>query len=233
MTDLPPSPEERDEDLAITAEYVLGLLEPAEVTAFEERLALDPEFRALVAAWSEDFATLLEATPAEAPPPRVEAALMRRLFPEERQSWLRRLGILPAILGGLASALLVIWVSNLGLLQPQPPAFAAAMESEDDSLVVLASVSADAAAIDVERTAGQAAEGRSLELWLIPEGEDPISLGVLPDEPVGRIAVPEALRARVVAGALLALTDEPLGGSPDGRPSGPPVAAGPVVAVDA
>jgi anti-sigma-K factor RskA len=64
--------------------------------------------------------------------------------------------------------------------------------------------------------------GRSLELWAVPTSGAPRSLGVLPG---GSGTV--ALRGKVLAGAdTLAVTLEPAGGSPTGKPTGPIVYAG-------
>jgi anti-sigma-K factor RskA len=64
--------------------------------------------------------------------------------------------------------------------------------------------------------------GRSLELWAVPTSGAPRSLGVLPG---GSGTV--ALRGKVLAGAdTLAVTIEPAGGSPTGKPTGPIVYAG-------
>ena len=52
-----------EDDRALAAEYVLGLLDPPEARAVEARLAADPALRAHVAAWSEDLAALALAAP--------------------------------------------------------------------------------------------------------------------------------------------------------------------------
>jgi len=221
--------EEREDDTAVAAEYVLGLLEPAELAAFESRLEIDPDFRALVALWTEDLAALALAIPETVPPARIEAALMRRLFPEQAQPFWRRLGILPAILGGLAAALIVLWTTNAGLIGPQPegPAYAATVAAEDGSLVVAARFDPASGLLEVDRTAGAAPRGRVLELWLIADGAQPVSLGVLPDGAEARIEVPEGQRGAFV-NAVLAITDEPPGGAPGGIPSGTILASGAV-----
>lgn len=221
---------DREEDEALAAEYVLGLLEPEEVRAFEARLPLDPPFRAQVARWSEDLAALLQALPEAAPPPGAEAAILRRLFPESAQPWWRRLGLLPALAGGLAAALIVLWTTDLGLLRPEAPELAATLAAEDGSLVVAAAWDAESRVLTVERTAGGLAEGRSQELWLIAGEAAPVSLGLVPEAGEGAIEVPEALAA-LMPGGTLAITDEPPGGSPTGGPTGALLAAAPLAAL--
>jgi anti-sigma-K factor RskA len=219
-------PEDRDEDVAVAAEYVLGLLEPVELRAFEARLAVDPGLRELVAAWCEEIATVADGVAPVAAPARVRAALMAELFPAERRSWLRWL---PLLLGGAVAALLLLWVAAPGVLHraPEGPAYAATLAAEDGSLVVAARFETGSGLIRLEREAGAAPAGRVLELWIIPEGEAPVSLGVLPEAEAAELAVPEAFREGFPAG-LLAITDEPPGGAPGGVATGTVRASGPI-----
>jgi anti-sigma-K factor RskA len=69
------------------------------------------------------------------------------------------------------------------------------------------------------------------ELWLIPAGDVPHSLGVVD---VGRpvtITIPPALRAAVGLNAAVAISVEPPGGSPTGQPTGPVIAKGGISAI--
>jgi anti-sigma-K factor RskA len=229
MTDRrPPDLSEDDEDAALCAEYALGLLSPDETRAFEARMAVDPAFRARAILWTEDMAALADAIPPVTPPPRIEAELRSSLFPEEAQSWLRRLGLFPAMIGGLVAALLVLWATNAGLLLPDPatgPAYAASIAAEDGTLVVEAVIAPDSGAITVTRVTGAAPDGRVLELWLIASDAAPVSLGVLPE--AGRFDLSlDATLASAVPGATLALSEEPPGGSPTGQPTGTVLALG-------
>jgi anti-sigma-K factor RskA len=70
------------------------------------------------------------------------------------------------------------------------------------------------------------AEGRVPELWLIPAGESPRSLGVVTTDKAHTIAVPAELRRAMTAGSTLAISLEPVGGAPQGVPTGPIVAKG-------
>jgi anti-sigma-K factor RskA len=70
------------------------------------------------------------------------------------------------------------------------------------------------------------AADRSAELWLVPPGEKPISLGVIaPNKPITMHLRPDLL-TRLSAKALLAVSNEPLGGSPTGQATGPIIAKG-------
>ena len=213
-----------DDDIAIAAEYVLGLLPPEELARVEERLAVDPPFRDLVARWSEDFASLADDVPAVAPPPSVEAGLRRRLFGEEAPR--RRFWLWPAALGGLAAAALALWAVTPAFLGRGDPEYAATIAAEDGSLVVAARFDADTRRLVVERQAGEVPEDRDLELWLVELADgSTVSLGVLPREAEGVVEVSADLAARFEDNAL-ALSVEPLGGSPTGQATGPVVALG-------
>ena len=67
---------------------------------------------------------------------------------------------------------------------------------------------------------------KAFELWLIPPGDKPHSLGLIdPLRPV-RITVPKSLLPQVNRDAVLAVSLEPPGGSPTGQPTGPVIANG-------
>jgi anti-sigma-K factor RskA len=69
-----------------------------------------------------------------------------------------------------------------------------------------------------------AAKGRSPELWLIPAGGKPIALGLAA---FGRsVRLNPKVEIGDPARAILAMSMEPLGGSPTGQPTGPVVATG-------
>ncbi len=218
-----------EEDIALAAEYALGLLTPPEAEAFEARLAVDPAFRDLYARWAEDLAALTDDLPEVAPPPRVQAAIEGRLFAQPaRRGLFGRFG-LPALLGATAVAGVLAVVLNLGSFAPVPegPLYRAEIAAEDGSLRVIAAYDPATEALRIERVTGSAPAGRVLELWLIAGDAAPASLGVLPEAATAVIPVPDALRAGL-AGGVLAISEEPVGGSPTGAPTGEVLALGPV-----
>ena len=72
---------------------------------------------------------------------------------------------------------------------------------------------------------------KDFELWAI-EGENaPISMGVIPIDARSEVKLPDAALKGFGEGAVLAITLEQKGGSPDGTPRGPIVAAGTATAI--
>jgi anti-sigma-K factor RskA len=66
----------------------------------------------------------------------------------------------------------------------------------------------------------------SHELWVIPAGGKPRSLGVMPDARQTHMQLADALAELMQEGATVAISVEPRGGSPTGSPTGPVVASG-------
>lgn len=74
------------------------------------------------------------------------------------------------------------------------------------------------------------ASNKVTELWLIPPGAKPISLGVIPTDRTANVKLPAAIVAQLGPKALLAVSLEPPGGSPTGQPTGPVIGKGAIEA---
>jgi len=101
----------------------------------------------------------------------------------------------------------------------------AAAASAAGASPIVASISGDGTSLVMRPIVPVAAQpDRALELWAVPtDGTSPRSLGVLPTGAGATVA----LRAKVLAGVdTLAVSVEPPGGSPTGKPTGPIVYAG-------
>jgi anti-sigma-K factor RskA len=85
------------------------------------------------------------------------------------------------------------------------------------------------------RTTGRPAPGtdKDYELWLLPveTGASPVSLGVMPRSGTSELRLNDRQRALMAAVKTLAITLEPLGGSPSGLPTGAVVSTGAVSSV--
>ncbi|OAN72784.1 hypothetical protein A8B83_07815 [Rhodobacteraceae bacterium EhC02] len=221
------------DDSLLAAEYVLRLLDPVEDAAFRARLATEPALAAEMTAWTTRLSGLDADVAEVAPRPAVKTGLERRLFgqPQRLPFW-RRVGLWQAV--SLASVALAAFLALQSLQPPQPvaptPLFVSEIAAEDQSLRLLAVYDAQAAELRLTRTAGSAAEGRVLQLWAIAGDAAPVSLGVLPETGTTAVILPEALRAGL-ADLVLAISDEPAGGSPTGAPTGAVLAVGQVSAL--
>jgi anti-sigma-K factor RskA len=210
----------------LAAEYVLGLLDPEERAAFERRLSEEQSLRALVTAWEADLGTMAEDLPDIAPPAAAKAQVMASLAgPKSNRGWSRWWLALPSM---AALALVAFFILAPSL---RPPAFDATLQatlsSEDDSLLISAELASDGSLLRVIREAGSPAPGRDLELWVIgPEAEAPVSLGVISADAETLLELPTEI-AELMEGGILAVSDEPLGGSPTGAPTGEILAMAP------
>jgi anti-sigma-K factor RskA len=214
----------------LAAEYALGLLSEEEAAAFEDLLTVDDEFRAVYAQWAEDFAQLGEALPSEVPPKTVWTRIEGDLFPDTKQNLLQKLGLLPSILGGLVAALLVLMVTDqLGLMRDGPTEITtvqtAELEAQEGGITLQARFDTSTGRLEIGQMEGSASDGTSLELWMIVGSDAPVSLGILSEDGTLAADLTEDLRSKV-PGAILAVSEEPSGGSPSGAPSGDVVAMG-------
>ncbi len=228
------APDHSHDDDVLAAEYAMHLLSPQDRRTFEARLKDDPGLRALVAAWQERLAPLADEVPPIAPPPAVKAALMDRLFKEEpapAPGWWGRLALWRALaLASMAAAVVLAALLFVQQSAPGQPVMVAEVAAADDSLRVLARYNAKDGVLQVSRVTGKAAAGRALELWLIVGQETPVSLGVLPAGKRGQLTVASNLRP-LMSDAILAISDEPPGGSPTGAPTGAVLAVGQINSV--
>ena len=214
----------------LAAEYVLGTMPHGARRRFERLIANDASLAAVVAAWQERFAPLDAATPETPPPARVWRKIERRLPPSAPPTAprLRRQLLLWRGLSVAALAACVGLALYIGLAPSPPSPVVAAVLSDRNGLPALIATTAgqgEQVSVAAMRALPEAA-GHSLELWGIAGGA-PRPLGLVPtDRPlrVGAAALP-------AAGGTLAVSQEPVGGSSTGLPTGPVLFQGKVLAI--
>lgn len=208
MTDAPLTP--RQEDDALAAEYVLGVLPLEDRIAVENRLKSDTDFALVVSGWVAHFAPLNDAYASVPVPPDLLPKIEARLFPKQVTA---RFGWRSWLAGAVTASVIVIGV--LALMPPAAPsAVIASLGTDQTSLVYEARH--NGTNLLVTRVAGTPApDGQTHELWVIAPGAAPVSLGLLGVDPL------EVEYPRPPAGWVLAVSVEPAGGSPTGAPTGP------------
>jgi anti-sigma-K factor RskA len=213
------------------AEYVLGVLDATQRGAAERRIGRDAAFAREVAFWEERLGGLASAVPEVAPPRRLWTRIDDSLSPAVRAGsvglW-RSLSFWRSLAFGasaLAAACLaaLIYVGAVGT--PGAPLIAR-LDADGGQAGFVAAVNTGEASLTIVPAALLGEQQKSLELWLIPPGDKPHSLGLIdPGRPV-TIKVPKELLTQVNKETVLAVSLEPLGGSPTGQPTGPLIANG-------
>ena len=125
--------------------------------------------------------------------------------------------------------LAIVLPALLPLLPGPQPVEIASLQSEDRRILLHADLSADRRVLQLRSARPViAGPGQSYELWLLPaDSGAPISLAVL-GALDAQVAVPARYAEGLRAGAKLAVSVEPAGGSPTGAPTGPVILVGDV-----
>lgn len=240
----------RDDFEALAAEYALGVLEGAERREAESLMTRDPAFAAAVARWREQLAPIAESVAPVAPP----AGLWDRIDAEIAPA--PRVAVREADGGSLWQSL-AFWrgfagiattaAAALGVIvvlpPPAPPAtgfqnavaqgpvMAAPVMGEGGAIVAAAYDPKDSMVVVTPTGKVALTAAQSMELWIIVGDRAPRSLGVIDPANPSLHRMPADVRKELAAGAALAISIEPRGGSPTGAPTGPVVAQGKLTAI--
>lgn len=220
------STKREEDDTALAAEYALRLLEGEDESILRARMLTDPNFARLVAQWQESFSGMAHAVEPVAPMEATKPALEKRLFgqPKRRSLW-NFAGLWQAVSVASIAVAAFLAFTLVNLPEPQPGAlYVTELASENDALRVLAVYNDATNELQLSRTSGGPSSGRSLELWGIVDGQNPVSIGLLPEAANGKLVLPADLE-EALDGLTLAVSDEPAGGSPTGQPTGAVLAA--------
>lgn len=235
---------ENAEIAAMTA--ALDLLEGDERAAWMRAKLAAPHLREAEEAWRSTFATLLTAEPEV----REDAALKQRILanatlqidafegqtadgdavvtfrlpPQKKRSGLRFLGTVAA-----SVALLTVgWLGAENFRQSpwgSQPSFMATLAPVGTAQLWQASVGASGRDVTVDAQTVTDHSG-DYELWLVLGEDDIRSLGLLSKTGSTSIVLPEGMDGEKLGKAALAISAEPVGGSPTGSATGPVVALG-------
>jgi anti-sigma-K factor RskA len=212
----------------LAGEYVLGVLSAADRSAFEARMARDPALRAEVEYWEQRLGVLASEVESIDPPPHVWANIEAAIAPSTERGglWQNLFFWRWATVGSAAVAATCLMVLAYIARVPTPsPPLIARLEASGGQASFVATVDPRGAGLTIVPAAVPAVSERALELWLIAPGEKPQSLGLIePNRPV-HIALPARLQS-IAPQATLAVSLEPMGGSPTGQPTGPVIASG-------
>ena len=223
-------------DDLLVAEYVLGVLPHEERIVLTRRLEVEGGLRDRLAFWEDRLDAMAQELAPVQPPAELLGAVERRLYdatPTRRGLW-QSLGFWRALTAALFAALVIGAGVMFGLprMSETPSAgYVAQLASDKGDLKLAAFYDAKTGVLKLNRVAGGALQGRDLQLWLIAGKDAPISLGVLPAQAMASLQLPATVTQRLAPDAVLAVSDEPAGGSPTGQPTGAVLAAAPLNAI--
>ncbi|MBD9374182.1 anti-sigma factor [Rhizobium sp. ARZ01] len=221
-------------DEVIAGEYVLGVLSAEDRRKVEDRLRSDRAFAAMVNRWEENLSAINQELETVTPPSRVYAAVEHRLFDASdarlsgsgRGFW-NSLALWRSVALASLAAIATLLVAWSELLAPSSPnRLIAELSGKDNPISLVAHYDEAKGVLTVTPMAAAQESAKSLELWLLQEGRPPASLGVLPQSGEGKLTVSPGMRSRLTRDAVLAVSVEPLGGSPTGAATGPVIASG-------
>lgn len=214
---------------ALAADYAIGLMPATARRRFEGLLLDDPGLRAELAQWQHALVGLTSTLAPEPVPERVWHSILARIEPQRLHvpekppfwSWMR--------VAAIACTLLVASIVGVIYNRDQPDFNATLVASNQQPALT---VQAFEHYLKVEPVAVASVEsGRSLELWAIPANGVPVSLGVIADDGKGRVELSEQQRALLGTQTTMAISLEPAGGSPIGKPTGPVLYQGKLAAL--
>ncbi len=231
---------DNDDDSLRYAEYVLGVLDADARAAVAQEIQTTDEAAAAVALWQRRLTPLAQEVAAVEPAAYVWARILSALQLSAPAPVQPRKGLwdnLPlwhwiGIGASFVAAASIVLMVTYPRLPPAPvtvsvgymvsaiqqdngvTGWTATMDLQHSRMVV------------VPATPVVLAQGRAPELWLIPVGQKPISVGMITREKPTTLALAPALLAQLGPTAMLAVSVEPVGGSPTGQPTGPVIGKG-------
>jgi anti-sigma-K factor RskA len=229
-------PDDGGDDI-VAAEYVLGVMTHQERRQATLRIEAEPAFARLVDRWEAHFAALAAGYTDVEAPAGVKPAVDSRLFSDRasiaEQGGGRR-GLLASLTfwRGLAAAAIAAFAVLIALPFLGPPTEApkerlvASLAADGGDVQYLALYDTATHEIGLSHVTGERSAEHDFELWVIEGEEPPASLGIIPVGASVELPVTVVLRDKLSSGAVLAISVEPLGGSPTGQPTGSVVATG-------
>ena len=225
------------------AEYALGVLTAAERAAAERRIKADAGFADQVAAWDARLAPMIDAVTPVSPSRivwmRIAAQLgLGKPAANDNGFWgniaIWRAGT-AAFATAAAAAVAVLVLSPGGStpvattpvapIQAMQPISVGMLKGEDGPVSFVVTLDRQNQKLIIAPVSGAPAD-HSFEMWMLPDGAAPVSMGVMDGSDV---VVIDAARLLSVGGGKipgLAVSVEPKGGSTTGGPTGPVIASG-------
>ena len=208
----------------LAAEHVVGTLRGPARRRFERLCASSAAARGALHRWEDDWSVLSGSLRPIQPSERVWANVSRQLF-GVRSAGPRVSRWRTWQLAAAASLIAVALIVGLIVHERQPSLQTLAVLGMDNAHPLWRIERRKELAALTIRVVGpvQRLPGKAYELWALPRGGAPVSLGLLPAGGTYERTLNSAQRAALLAADKVAVSVEPPGGSPTGSPTGPVV----------
>lgn len=212
---------------ALSAEYVLGTLRGAARIRYQQLLMQFPQMRETKEQWESHINGLGEHLTPIAPDPVVWERILKRLSIDDYNSLADNVVQLPksgtnwwktwSMLSSAALIMMaVLFIQPRTTVLEDPQQFTVVQNTEQKALWLI-----EIYQQTIASTATQLVEQKATndyQLWMVPkDGQPPISLGLLPQQ--GKVSLIKNPVFDTTDIAALAVSLEPLGGSPNGAPT--------------
>ena len=237
-----------DEPFITAGEFSLGVLEGTELAEAQRRQWTDSTFAAAVDWWGDKLSAMGEGTQALIPSQAVwrgiDAEIDRlqdtpqapaRLDPTSRgpAGWSIATALAGAALAAVALALFLARPADLPptappIVEARGPQLVAQLQDEATGRRIAGIIDADNRRLSLNIAGLVPETGQAPELWIIPEGADPVSLGYIPQEGDFARDLSNEEAGLMAEGATLAVTFEEDIGTRHEAPTPPILLAGPL-----
>ncbi|WP_257255525.1 MULTISPECIES: anti-sigma factor domain-containing protein [unclassified Endozoicomonas] len=210
------NPDERNQ---AAADYVLGLLTPDEKAQFEVLMAVSHDVQREVDEWREYLDTLNEALPPVEPPKHIwknieQATNNKESFWSSLKFWQG------SAFASVALALMVA-LANFQSVNPANMEYVYVVNNQKKSPGWILNASLGSKKLVMETVQPDSIpEGKACELWLVVDGVEPVSLGMLPESGTKEMTIPKGW-AEKLSKAKIIVTLEDQKGAPNGWDMGP------------
>lgn len=236
---------DRYQDLTLTdalaADYVLGTMGPHARRRFSALMAERVYLQAIVAAWERRLNPLGIRIAAVAPHPRVWRRIQREIAADapraRRESWWNSLGVwrTAACAAVLALAGVLVYQTQTvapPAASPTPSYVAVLVDQKQAPMIVATATRQPRRLLIIKMQQPQLKTDQDLELWAIPKADGaPISIGLLSEDQKTLVELDAKIMRTIPKTSVLAISQEPKGGSPTGSPTGPVVYQGKLVSL--
>jgi anti-sigma-K factor RskA len=220
----------------LAAEYALGTTSPRVRRRLEAIARRDRIVASALSEWERKLASLAGAVPPITPPPRVWHGIvtglgLRGTAPARpRVRWWERAGMWQTRATASRAVIATIGIFEWRRAPRLPVAPIVVVLAGADAKPALIATALRGDRYLTVKSVGNAkpVAGTVFELWALPQAGPPQPLGVIPPGNVARVPLDNPADERLSNIPSLAVSVEPPGGSPAGKPTGPVLYSGSV-----